>query len=78
MDGKKLLSPTARIKLIGQLKPTGKSKPTRRVWIPKPGKDEKRPLGIPTIYDTEPIGSEPSAKAMARERRPYKRYLNTH
>ncbi|NEQ74962.1 MAG: hypothetical protein F6K23_19120 [Okeania sp. SIO2C9] len=22
-----------------------------RVWIPKPGKDEKRPLGIPTIYD---------------------------
>ena len=23
----------------------------RRVWIPKPGKDEKRPLGIPTIVD---------------------------
>ncbi|NMG22329.1 reverse transcriptase/maturase family protein, partial [Brasilonema bromeliae] len=21
------------------------------VWIPKPGKDEKRPLGIPTMYD---------------------------
>ena len=51
VDGKKLLSPKARIELIGQLKPTGKSKPTRRVWIPKPGKDEKRPLGIPTIYD---------------------------
>ena len=51
VDGKKLLSPTARIKLIEQLKPTGKSKPTRRVWIPKPGKDEKRPLGIPTIFD---------------------------
>ena len=51
VDGKKLLSPKARIKLIGQLKPTGKSNPTRRVWIPKPGKDEKRPLGIPTIYD---------------------------
>ena len=28
-----------------------KASPTRRVWIPKPGKDEKRPLGIPTIYD---------------------------
>ena len=23
----------------------------RRVWIPKPGKTEKRPLGIPTIID---------------------------
>ena len=39
------------MKLIGQLKLTGKSRPTRRVWIPKPGKDEKRPLGIPTIHD---------------------------
>jgi RNA-directed DNA polymerase len=39
------------MKLVGQLKLTGKSKPTRRVWIPKPGRDEKRPLGIPTIYD---------------------------
>ena len=72
VDGVKDLSPKARIRLIGQLKLTGKSKPTRRVWIPKPGKDEKRPLGIPTMYDTEPIGSEPSAKAMARERRLYK------
>ena len=51
VDGKKSLSPVARLKLIGQLKPTCKSKPTRRVWIPKPGKDEKRPLGIPTIKD---------------------------
>ena len=51
VDGKKSLSPAARFKLSGQLKLTGKSRPTRRVWIPKPGKDEKRPLGIPTIYD---------------------------
>ena len=51
VDGIKSLSPEARNKLVGQLKLTGKSKPTRRVWIPKPGKDEKRPLGIPTIYD---------------------------
>ncbi len=28
-----------------------KVKPTRRVWIPKPGTEEKRPLGIPTMYD---------------------------
>ena len=51
MDGKKSLSPAARLKLTGQLQLTGKSRPTRRVWIPKPGKDEKRPLGIPTIKD---------------------------
>ncbi len=51
VDGIKTLSPEARMNLIGQLKLTGKSNPTRRVWIPKPGKDEKRPLGIPTIYD---------------------------
>lgn len=51
VDGIKSLSPEARMKLVGQLKLTGKSKPTRRVWIPKPGRDEKRPLGIPTIYD---------------------------
>src|SRR5208282_806978 len=25
--------------------------PVRRVYIPKPGKDEKRPLGIPAILD---------------------------
>lgn len=51
VDGIKTLSPENRCKLVGQLKLTGKSKPTRRVWIPKPGKAEKRPLGIPTMYD---------------------------
>jgi RNA-directed DNA polymerase len=51
VDGIKSLSPQARFKLVGQLKLTGLSKPTRRVWIPKPGKSEKRPLGIPTMYD---------------------------
>jgi RNA-directed DNA polymerase len=51
VDGAKSLSPAARFELAGQLKITGKSRPTRRVWIPKPGKDEKRPLGIPTMYD---------------------------
>lgn len=25
--------------------------PVRRVWIPKPGKTEQRPLGIPTMCD---------------------------
>ena len=61
VDGIKNLSPVARMKLVGQLKLTGKSKPTRRVWIPKPGKDEKRPLGIPTIYDRSLQGVVKSA-----------------
>jgi RNA-directed DNA polymerase len=51
VDGVKSLSPEKRCELVSQLKLTGKSKPTRRVWIPKPGKTEKRPLGIPTMYD---------------------------
>lgn len=51
VDGVKSLPPAARLKLVGELKLTGKSKPTRRVWIPKPGRDEKRPLGIPVMYD---------------------------
>ncbi len=51
VDGVKSLTPIARIKLAKQLRIKGKSKATRRVWIPKPGKAEKRPLGIPTIHD---------------------------
>ena len=51
VDGIKSLSPAGRIKLAKSLKLNGKSQPTRRVWIPKPGRDEKRPLGIPTMYD---------------------------
>ncbi|MEG4390783.1 group II intron reverse transcriptase/maturase, partial [Microcoleus sp. N9_A2] len=51
VDGFKSLSPAARLELARELKLTGKSKPTRRVWIPKPGSNEKRPLGIPVMYD---------------------------
>ena len=50
VDGIKSLSPAARLELVSQLKLTGKSRPTRRVWIPKPGREEKRPLGIPMVY----------------------------
>ncbi|NJM17973.1 MAG: group II intron reverse transcriptase/maturase [Richelia sp. SM1_7_0] len=49
VDGVKSLSPAARLALVGKLKLKSKAKPIRRVWIPKPGKDEKRPLGIATI-----------------------------
>jgi RNA-directed DNA polymerase len=51
VDGFKSLPPQARLQLVRELKLTGKSKPTRRVWIPKPGSEEKRPLGIPIMYD---------------------------
>ena len=51
VDGVKSLSPEARLDLVQQLQLGHSAKPVRRVWIPKPGKTEKRPLGIPTIYD---------------------------
>ncbi|MEG4857023.1 group II intron reverse transcriptase/maturase [Microcoleus sp. K1-B6] len=51
VDGVKSLSPAARLKLVNNLKLGSKVSPTRRVWIPKPGTEEKRPLGIPTMED---------------------------
>jgi len=49
VDGIKNLTGKQRLELIPKLKLSGKSKPSRRVWIPKPGTEEERPLGIPTI-----------------------------
>ncbi len=51
VDGVKVLTPEQRLKLVGQLDIQSKAKPARRVWIPKPGRIEKRPLGIPVMYD---------------------------
>lgn len=51
VDGLKSLAPKARLTLVKSLNLGFKAAPTRRVWIPKPGSEEKRPLGIPTIYD---------------------------
>ncbi|MDJ0718951.1 MAG: group II intron reverse transcriptase/maturase [Prochloraceae cyanobacterium] len=51
VDGVKSLTPKERFELISNLKVNGKSSSTRRVSIAKPGKDEKRPLGIPTMVD---------------------------
>lgn len=51
VDGIKSLTPKQREKLAEKLQIRNTTSPTRRVWIPKPGKDEKRPLGIPTISD---------------------------
>jgi len=62
VDDVKALIPKQRLKLVSQLRVSRKAKAkprsvarheatTRRVWIPKPLRDEKRPLGIPTMHD---------------------------
>jgi RNA-directed DNA polymerase len=55
VDGKLALTTPERIQLVEDLHPKSRQRrkplPVRRVWIPKPGKQEKRPLGIPTIRD---------------------------
>lgn len=51
-DGKVITTNKERLQLaVEGLTLDGKSSSIRRVWIPKPGKKEKRPLGIPTIRD---------------------------
>ncbi|AFZ50341.1 group II intron reverse transcriptase/maturase [Dactylococcopsis salina] len=51
IDGVKSLSPEERLNLAENLTLTGKGKSLRRVWIPKPGRKEKRGLGIPVMED---------------------------
>lgn len=50
-DGVSELCSEERIQLAESLSLDGKSSPVKRVYIPKPGKKEKRPLGIPTIKE---------------------------
>jgi len=49
VDGVKSLSPEHRLALAATLTLRPKAQPARRVWIPKPGSAEKRPLGIPVM-----------------------------
>src|SRR3990172_1664467 len=51
IDGGKSLTPPQRLALTTALMLSQRAQPTRRVWIPKPGTDEKRPLGIPTMQN---------------------------
>ncbi|PIG91259.1 hypothetical protein CSQ79_22710 [Gloeocapsopsis sp. IPPAS B-1203] len=53
VDGIKSLTPAQRFKLIGSMDFKSKSRAVRRVWIPKPGKAEKRPLGIYWLVESE-------------------------
>jgi len=50
-DRRKADTPEAKFRLAQNLSLNGKALPIRRVWIDKPGKKEKRPLGIPVIMD---------------------------
>src|SRR6266699_5599143 len=47
VDGASNLTPPQRLKLISTMDLHAPVNPVRRIWIPKPGKPEKRPLGIP-------------------------------
>ncbi len=52
IDGEKWLTSSSKMKAVLRLTGKGyKAKPLKRVFINKPGKNKKRPLGIPTMYD---------------------------
>src|SRR2546421_6265366 len=55
VDGVKSVEPEQRFLMARRIHPEHwkhqKPTPVRRVWIPKPGKAEKRPLGIPTMLE---------------------------
>jgi RNA-directed DNA polymerase len=51
VDGIAALTPPERLALAEHLQLDGNAAPVRRVYIPKPGTLEQRPLGIPTITD---------------------------
>jgi RNA-directed DNA polymerase len=55
VDGVKSVQPAQRCVMAQQIHPNHwkrhKTRPVRRVWIPKPGKDALRPLGIPVLLE---------------------------
>jgi RNA-directed DNA polymerase len=51
VDGVQAVPPPERLEMARTLTLKAKASPVRRVYIPKPGTDELRPLGIPTMHD---------------------------
>lgn len=71
VDKVKFLTPVKRLTMAEDLKPSSKAQPIRRVWIPKPGKSEKRPLGIPVMRDR---AAHALVKAAIERTKKYVRY----
>jgi len=71
IDGEKWLTSTSKMKAVLSLTNKGyKAKPLKRVFINKIGKNKKRPLGIPTMYDRAmqslySLALEPIAETMS-------------
>jgi reverse transcriptase-like protein len=49
VDGLASLEPEERCQLVRTLSLAEPARPVRRIWIPKPGTQEQRPLGIPMV-----------------------------
>jgi RNA-directed DNA polymerase len=74
IDGNKWLTPESKMQAALSLTGNGyKAQPLKRVFINKPGKNKKRPLGIPTMYDRAmqclySLALEPIAEATSDSR----------
>ncbi|MEO1134177.1 MAG: group II intron reverse transcriptase/maturase [Cyanobacteria bacterium J06639_1] len=51
IDGVASLTPRQRLEMAESLRHFCRPQPLRRIWIPKPGRPEKRPLSIPIMRD---------------------------
>jgi RNA-directed DNA polymerase len=51
VDGMKHLTPSQRLQLARHLALLPTAQPARRVWLPKPGTTDQRPLAIPVLHD---------------------------
>src|SRR5712691_720092 len=72
VDGIKSLTPPQRLQLISALDLHEPAKPVRRIWIPKPGKLEERPVTVQVVT----TGITPQLATSARLREAEKELLH--